>query len=205
VKKILFVLMACVLCIGLVGGAFAYFSDTETSEDNVFTAGTLDLQVDKNPDGSVKEWVDDSDSNFPTYNNIYGALVDALKPGDTAHTIVGIKNAGTIDGTAYLTFTNVVNYENGQNEPEAAADATAGATEGELGGVIMVTITYDGGTAVTGPVTLDSLSGTQFTLGPLGAGVDTDVTIDLAIDGPSVGNEIQSDKVEFDIVFGLEQ
>jgi len=43
VKKILFVLMACVLCIGLVGGAFAYFTDTETSTTNTFAAGTLDL------------------------------------------------------------------------------------------------------------------------------------------------------------------
>jgi hypothetical protein len=69
----------------------------------------------------------------------------------------------------------------------------------------MVTITYDGGTPVTGPVSLDSLSGTKLTLGALGAGIATDVTIDLSIDGPTVGNEIQSDSVVFDVIFGLEQ
>jgi predicted ribosomally synthesized peptide with SipW-like signal peptide len=43
VKKLLFTLMACILCLGLVGGAFAYFTDTETSTANSFTAGTLSI------------------------------------------------------------------------------------------------------------------------------------------------------------------
>jgi spore coat-associated protein N len=45
VKKMLFTLMVCVLCAGLVGGAFAYFTDSATSSSNTFTAGTLDLQL----------------------------------------------------------------------------------------------------------------------------------------------------------------
>ena len=49
-KKILFTVMAVVLCLGLMGAAFAYFSDTETSTGNTFTAGTIDLAVnDENP------------------------------------------------------------------------------------------------------------------------------------------------------------
>lgn len=49
-KKILFSVMAVVLCLGLMGGAFAYFSDTETSSGNTFTAGTIDLEMnDENP------------------------------------------------------------------------------------------------------------------------------------------------------------
>jgi predicted ribosomally synthesized peptide with SipW-like signal peptide len=43
VKKILFSIMAVGLAIGLVGGAFAYFSDTATSTTNSFTAGTLSI------------------------------------------------------------------------------------------------------------------------------------------------------------------
>ena len=46
-KKILFSVMTMVLVVGLVGGgAFALFSDTETSTGNVFQAGTLDLHFD---------------------------------------------------------------------------------------------------------------------------------------------------------------
>ena len=49
-KKILFSVMGVVLCLGLMGGAFAYFSDVETSEDNTFTAGTIDLALNgENP------------------------------------------------------------------------------------------------------------------------------------------------------------
>jgi predicted ribosomally synthesized peptide with SipW-like signal peptide len=44
-KKLLFVLMACVLSIGLIGGAFAYFTDVETSTGNSFQAGTLNIQI----------------------------------------------------------------------------------------------------------------------------------------------------------------
>jgi len=43
--------MACVLCLGLVGGAFAYFTDTETSSGNSFTAGTLGIQIADNNEG----------------------------------------------------------------------------------------------------------------------------------------------------------
>jgi len=79
VKKILFVLMACVLCIGLVGGAFAYFTDTETSSTNSFTAGTLEL------DGT----------------GITGAsaiTIDCMAPGDvTGEYVITIKNAGCLD------------------------------------------------------------------------------------------------------------
>jgi predicted ribosomally synthesized peptide with SipW-like signal peptide len=44
-KKILFTSMACVLCLGLIGGAFAYFTDVETSTGNAMTAGTLNMQI----------------------------------------------------------------------------------------------------------------------------------------------------------------
>jgi predicted ribosomally synthesized peptide with SipW-like signal peptide len=44
-KKLLFTLIACVLCLGMVGGAFAYFTDVETSQDNSLQAGTLNMQI----------------------------------------------------------------------------------------------------------------------------------------------------------------
>jgi predicted ribosomally synthesized peptide with SipW-like signal peptide len=44
-KKILFALMAVVLCVGLVGGAFAYFTDTQASSNNVFASGNIQLSM----------------------------------------------------------------------------------------------------------------------------------------------------------------
>lgn len=40
-KKILLGLMSVLLCLGLMGSAFAYFTDVVTSTGNTFTAGTL--------------------------------------------------------------------------------------------------------------------------------------------------------------------
>ncbi|MCK4368488.1 MAG: SipW-dependent-type signal peptide-containing protein [Dehalococcoidales bacterium] len=46
-KKILGLTIAIVLIIGLVaGGTWAYFTDTETSTGNTFTAGTIDIAID---------------------------------------------------------------------------------------------------------------------------------------------------------------
>ncbi len=53
-KTILMSLMAIAIVVGLVGaGTFAYFSDTETSTGNTFTAGTIELQTPET-DGVVK-------------------------------------------------------------------------------------------------------------------------------------------------------
>ncbi len=48
-KTILMSVMAIAIVVGVVGaGTFAYFSDTETSSGNTFTAGILDLELDDN-------------------------------------------------------------------------------------------------------------------------------------------------------------
>lgn len=117
-KKIL----ASMLIIGVVSmllgaGTVSYFSDTETSTGNTFTAGTLDLKVDG---------VDDPSVMSITLSN--------MKPGDdTGYYKWVLKNAGTLPGKVSVTFSVIVNYENGQNEPEALVDPTTGDLEGELG------------------------------------------------------------------------
>ena len=52
-KKIIGLTIAIVLAVGIFGVAtFAYFTDTETSTGNTFTAGTLDLKTnDAGKDG----------------------------------------------------------------------------------------------------------------------------------------------------------
>lgn len=44
-KKLLFAIMAVVLCVGLVGGAFSYFTTKVPDTNNVLTAGTLSMQI----------------------------------------------------------------------------------------------------------------------------------------------------------------
>jgi predicted ribosomally synthesized peptide with SipW-like signal peptide len=44
-KKILLVVMSLVVCIGLIGAAFAYFTDTQTSAANTFTSGTVKISL----------------------------------------------------------------------------------------------------------------------------------------------------------------
>jgi predicted ribosomally synthesized peptide with SipW-like signal peptide len=53
-KTILISIMVMAIMGGLVGGGmFAYFSDVETSVDNTFTAGVIDLEIDiGGPDGT---------------------------------------------------------------------------------------------------------------------------------------------------------
>jgi spore coat-associated protein N len=206
-KKLLFVVMACVLCIGLVGGAFAYFDDTETSYGNTFTAGTLDLKIDKNPAGGVEEWADDVDG-IPNVNDLVGAAVDNLKPGDSADVIIGIKNDGTIDGIADIHFILVSDNENGIEEPEVGAVGENGEEPGELGSSICVAIDYNGvylsGYDISDAKTLADISCTDIILGNLDAGAVAYISLHLWIPG-AVGNKIQGDSCVVDVEFSLDQ
>ena len=98
-KKILFALMAVVLCLGLMGGAFAYFSDIETSQANTFTAGTLDMEIADVDEG----WFDGSPVHASWQSPANWA------PGETITTgVIRLHNIGSID-IKYL-FTTYYNY-----------------------------------------------------------------------------------------------
>ncbi len=102
-KKILGLTIAIVLVIGLVaGGTWAIFSDTETTTENVFTAGTIDISLDPS-DGqdvvTLEGYVD-------------------LKPCQTGYTYTSIHNDGTNPADIWKHIANVENYENGTPEPE---------------------------------------------------------------------------------------
>jgi len=104
VKKILGLTLAVVLVIGLVaGGTWAYFSDTETSTGNVFSAGTIDLEVNtENPWTSAAVTTELSD----------------LKPCEVGWVTITIKNVGTNPMDVWKRITTVSCAENGTVEPE---------------------------------------------------------------------------------------
>jgi predicted ribosomally synthesized peptide with SipW-like signal peptide len=115
VKKILFTLMACVLCIGLVGGAFAYFTDVETSTGNVMGAGTLDIQIADNNEGY---------SNSPVTATFSSPA--NLAPGQTFETNpVYLNNVGTMDVRwIWARFCNLSESNGVNTDAEIAADPT---------------------------------------------------------------------------------
>jgi len=91
-------------------GTHSYYSDTETSVGNTFTAGTLDLKVD-GQDGIIT-CLFSADNMAP--GNIYN--------GGT----IKIKNAGSIAGRLTVKVTNLISNENGLLEPEIEDGDTAG-------------------------------------------------------------------------------
>ena len=107
-KKILGLTIAALLIIGLVGGGtWAYFSDTETSTGNTFTAGTLNLEltdtVEDGTDGETLTWV---------FTDLY--------PGDTDKATLTVKNTGSINGILDLSGIIVSDDEGTNPESETS-------------------------------------------------------------------------------------
>jgi len=106
---------AAILLIGLVAtmagaGLYAYFSDTETSTGNIFTAGTLDL---KTIDWNELTWRDGVTATWTATN---------MKPGDSFPfdmEFVGLSRAGTITpGSLEITC----NYNVIEETPQTESD-----------------------------------------------------------------------------------
>ncbi|MEW6769866.1 MAG: TasA family protein [Bacillota bacterium] len=100
-KKLLLLTLALLLVAGMAGaGTFAYFTDTETSTGNTFTAGTLDLKIKDGGsnwnDGIVAEW---SMSNMiPGVTTAYGSI-DLKEVGSLTADHLKITCSYTVDDT----------------------------------------------------------------------------------------------------------
>ncbi len=126
-KKIL----ASVLVIGMLAlaigwGTYAYFSDTEKSSGNVFTAGSLDLKLDG------------GDVNVVKFN------VANMRPGNQPKGTFNLTNAGSITGYLDLVNINVTDFENVRIEPEIEAGDTSDDV-GELSSVVNLRLFVDYG------------------------------------------------------------
>ena len=70
----------------VIGATFAFFSDEETSSDNVFASGTLDLKLSDDTPETDQDGVSAS----------FGGT--DLAPGDSVSGQLRLKNAGTVNG-----------------------------------------------------------------------------------------------------------
>jgi spore coat-associated protein N len=210
-KRILISFMTMALVGALVGGGvYAYFSDTETSAGNTFTAGTLDLTVDgANPWASTK------------------ITVANMKPGSSGAVDCTLVNAGNLAGSLTVDIKALVDSQGTCNEPECVNEggtysggACTGNTPVNLSTKMDIVVWVDngagGGTAnnsVKDGTEQQLFSGTladadvavPWTVtGGLGAGTTTYIGISYSI-ATSVTNEIQGDSSTFTIEFNLEQ
>ncbi|AKB18259.1 MULTISPECIES: TasA family protein [unclassified Methanosarcina] len=201
-------MLLSVLIIGLVSvitgsSTWAYFQDTERSDDNTFTAGTLDLNL--------------TNAQFTLSNK---------EPGDSGTETQTIRNNGSLAGELDVTFSEITNTEStGSTEYEQDG------TPGELGAEaeMLVFIDVDGsGTLTENDIVLRSdetvvtapaspVEGNYFAKVNLYGSNDFDQAI-VSMD-PNVqrdiifkwripteaGNTIQGDSVSFDVSFTLEQ
>ena len=180
-KKILISLMAIALVIGLVGaGTMAYFSDTETSSGNTFTAGTLNLHVDGANDPLPAKFT----------------LTD-LAPGSSGAITYALANVGSINGYVDIEGVTVVNASGTTPEPESTPDL------GELGANLLVTVTLDT-TTVYSSAALNGFAGNWDVSESLTAGSTINCVISWSIHD-TVGNEIQGDIATVGMTFELAQ
>jgi len=135
-KRIIFSTLLILGTIGalVAGGTGAFFSDSETSVGNVFVAGAIDLKVDNESyyNGVLNEdtsW-DVTDLTIEKFFNF-----SDLKPSDYGEDTISL-HVDTNDAYLCADVTLTSNNENGQNEPEAAVDPTAGPTQGELANLV---------------------------------------------------------------------
>ena len=111
-KKLLFTLMAVVMCIGLMGGAFAWFTDVEYSTGNTMSAGTLDIQIADNNEGFGNSPVSHS---FDSPAGLAPGAVFTTNP-------VYVKNVGTTSiRWIWARFCNLVESEGTNTDAENAA------------------------------------------------------------------------------------
>lgn len=233
-KKILMSLAVIVAVIGATMGATAaYFSDTETSTGNTFTAGSIDLKVDNTchysegdcPQGSDWGLTDLGDGIHKFFN------FQDIKPGVWGEDTISL-HVYDNDAWGWLKIDNVTDYENGCTEPEGEIDTTCGdpgINEGELYQnmhfvvwmddgdnqiELSEKIIHDGGTLQACEVWELDGDGQCCDQDPLIGSQDYYVGIKWCLgtfdgnyncQGTSIGNEAQTDGMTMDISFTVVQ
>jgi predicted ribosomally synthesized peptide with SipW-like signal peptide len=192
-----------------IGGTMAYFSDTETSTGNTFTAGTLDLVVTTSGTGPAgKTTVNENGDGFN--DNVVFAN---LAPGDSGSIVWTITNNGSLDGfiDVHQWLTN--DSDGVDTEPELLVDPTPGGV-GELDNEMVLTssLTIDGLNVGflpqpwVGKWSDIAVYGPAVDLLPVPLPVGKSLVMTYAWDIPiTVGNTIQGDTFTADFQMFLDQ
>ncbi len=183
-------------------GTIAYFHDTETSKGNTFTAGELDLHIDwteyYNGELIEERALGDLDGE-PIF------MLEDIKPGDNGEATISIHVANN-PALLWITLENIVDNENGMNEPEMEVDDD---NTGDLSEHMMFTIWIDDGNNILDPGETIICEDTLADVGTIGpAYIENCCVYYLGVHWwvPwDTGNVIQSDSLSADISFYAEQ
>ena len=135
-KKILGLTIVATLIMSMVaGGVWAYFSDFQTSSNNVLAAGTLDLTSTAGGSGpSGKVTVTTGGNGLNGY-----VVFQKLLPNDSGNITWTLTDLGSIPGT--LSLSSAVSFALGtSNEIKTAAGDTGGDSNGYLDEYLGVTL-----------------------------------------------------------------
>jgi len=127
-KRVLGLAIAMLVTFGMaVTGAWAYFSDVETSTGNLLSAGTLDLFSQVGGSGTPGKY-----TVTPGGNGINGNVVFSnMLPGESGSITWVLINLGSLPGTLSL-YSTVSFSENGTGYPEAWVTGNNGGGNGDL-------------------------------------------------------------------------
>ena len=179
-KKLLMSLFTIAIVGTLIGGGvMAWFSDTETTNPNVFTAGTLDLVL-----GQI--------STTPTD-------LSNMKPGDEVSGSITVQNIGSLDGWLYGRTTYSV------SEWPNLANVLNVTSWTDPSGTYTPNMTLQGLVGQTHPITIPGYGGLWMPYGLLtaeGGGGTFAMTIEFDEDA---GNDYQSSSIDVTFQFVLFQ
>lgn len=174
---------------------FAALSTRGTTKVENLEFGSLGVNIvdDEKKDTSVIGDAIIEDSNFVREKNIK------------------IQNTGTLPGRLFIRLLDTKNEENGCNESETEAEPTCGADKiGELGKNMKFSVDF--GKDVVAETNLDNSSADAFgkiwSMVPaviVKGGTTLNLHVKIGLNGKQFGNEVQSDKLSFDIEYRLDQ
>ena len=180
--RIILSLSLITLVIGTLsyGATTAFFSDTETSAANIFTAGAIDLKVDNE---SYYNGVLNASTTWEVTDLTVQKFFDFgdLKPDDYGEDTISL-HVDTNDAYMCANVKLTSNNDNSQTEPEAIVDAN-GTTTGELANLVNFLWWADDGDNVL------ETNENVISQGPIGAlGVGGSTTIALADSNTNIWN-----------------
>jgi predicted ribosomally synthesized peptide with SipW-like signal peptide len=205
-KKIIIGLVM-VLALGIIvsRATAAWFSDTETSTGNTFSAGTLDLKADGLEGAQVVHITRTNMVPYAHWSHSYGGQWM-------------LQNTGTVPGKLTMTIQNIQNGTPTCNGPKVAALAAAGlpacvpgsATGGRLGDLLFGVWSRNEApwgylSSVYTP--FNSMGGVAISPVTLNPGESIAAYLDLEWDthAGTLDNTAQGDTLSFDVVFNLDQ